>query len=108
MSAQFFERSDLGAQAHRLAEHRHLGLLLLDLAPERVFGLEAGNEHGVARILDVVAEVMENASRLAHARGRKNDHRPAQIVQLLRLAGLADVAQAVEAERVFALLEESS
>jgi hypothetical protein len=47
----------------RLAEDTHLGLLVHDLAPERILGLKTGDQNGVARVLDIVPEMMKNAPR---------------------------------------------
>jgi hypothetical protein len=45
--------------------------------PERVVGAVADDEHGVARVLDGVAQMVEDPARLAHARRRQHDHREA-------------------------------
>ena len=105
VAAQFVEAGHFRPHRHRLAEDAHLLPLLHQLAAQRVGGLEAGDEHRVARVLDVVAQVVQDAALLAHARGGDHDERAVQIVQLLRFGGLADVVQPLEAERVLAVLQ---
>jgi len=42
---------------------------------------------------------------LAHATGRDHNERAVQVIQLLRFAGLADILQALESERVLPVVE---
>ena len=57
-------------------------------------------EDQIARITEVVAQVMPNAPRLRHARGTDDNARLGLFVQLLRLRGLADVEKMIHAEGV--------
>ena len=64
VAAEFVQAGNLGPHAHRLAEDAHLRPLLHQLAAQRVLRLEAGDQDGVARILDVVAQVVQDAPLL--------------------------------------------
>ena len=77
MATQLVDGLHLRAQAHRLAEDGDLRELVDELPPERVLCLEAGDENGVARILDVVAQMMQYPARFAHSRGRNHQEWPA-------------------------------
>ena len=79
---------------------RTSGHLVKQLAAERILGLIAGNEHGIAGILDVVAQVMQDAARLTHAGGGDDHEGAVEVVQLFRFAGLLDVLEAAEAEGI--------
>ena len=67
VAGELFERDDLGAESHRLAEDGDFALVVEDLTPQRVGSLEAGDENRIAGVLYVVTEVMKNAARLHHA-----------------------------------------
>ncbi len=65
-------------------------------------------ENRVLRILDVVAEVVEDASGLTHAlRGGDDDGGFVEIVEGLRIVDLADEGEILEAEGVALFKEEA-
>src|SRR5260221_10857092 len=66
--AQLEQGRDLRPAAHGLTKNVDLRPLFHQLATERIFRLEAGDEDRIARILDVVTQVMQDAPRLAHSR----------------------------------------
>src|SRR5947209_24648 len=105
MSAQFVQAVYFRTDLRRNAENTYVFHALLQLPAKGVLGLVAGQQDGVLRIADIVPKVMQHTSRLAHARRRDHDKRPTYFVQLLRLAGLTDVSQPLETERVFAVLK---
>src|SRR5690606_23022389 len=100
VGGEVVEDGHLGAEPVRLAEDRDLLAPLHDPPPERVLGHEAHDHHRVSRVLDSVAEVVEDAPGLGHPARREDHHRHAHPVQLLRPARLADVLQPLEAEGV--------
>ena len=63
VAAEFVEAGDLRPDAHGLAEDSHLRPLLNQLAAEGVLRLKSGDEHGIARVLDIVAQVMQDAEK---------------------------------------------
>ena len=103
VTAEFIELGDLGPQPHRLSEDGHFGQLVQDLAAQSVLRHESGDQHGIPRVFDVVLEVVQDASRLAHSRRGNDDEGTAQVVQRLGFAHVLHVAQVLEGEGVCAL-----
>ena len=58
VAAEFVEAGDFGLDADGLAEDTYFWPLFDELAAQRVGRLEAGDQDGVARVLDVVAQVV--------------------------------------------------
>src|SRR5579871_455534 len=100
--AELIEAGDFGPDGHRFAEDPYLAALLDQLSPEGVTRLKAGNQDGVPRIFDVVAQMVQDATLLAHSGGRDHYERPMQVVQLFGILGIPDVLQAAETEWIFA------
>ena len=98
VTAEFIEFDDFGAQAHRFTKDVDFGLLVDDLAAEGMFSLEAGDQDGVAGVFDVVLEVVEDAAKLAHARGGDDDARRPEIVERLGFGNVLDIAELAESE----------
>ena len=71
---------DLRLEGLLLPQDPHHLLFLLDPAPQRVLGLESHQEDEIAVIADPVGQVVENASRFGHARGRDDDHWTGKLV----------------------------
>ena len=105
VAGELLDGDDFGAEAHGFAEDGDFGAALDDFAAEGVFGLEAHDEYGIAGVLDVVAEVVEDAAGFAHAGGGDDDHGAAEVVEGLGFGGFADVAEAAEAEGVVVVIE---
>lgn len=64
---------DMGAEWDLFAEDGDLVPVILNFAAQRGLGLVAGEEDGVARVADLVFEVMEDAAAFAHAAGGDDD-----------------------------------
>ncbi len=105
MGAQCVERIDLGLNALRNAENSNRFPTVAKLAAQRVLGLIAGQEHRVSAVADVMAQVVQNAARLAHSGRRDDNERAAEVVQFFRFVCVPDVGQALEAERIFAIFQ---
>ena len=74
-----------------------------DFPAQGPFGAVADEEDGRVRVLDVVAEVMENASGFAHAGGGNDDRHSLDVVEFLGAFDGTDESQLLEAERVLFL-----
>src|SRR5262245_12256266 len=105
MPAELIDARNFSADAHGLAENAHFGEALDEFAAERVLGLEAGDEDRVARILDVVAEVVEDAALLGHTGGGDDDKGAVEVVESFGLGSFPDVLEAAESERVLTVGE---
>ncbi len=107
MGAEAVEPPHLGLPLHRLTEDVH-DLSAVDEAPaERSLGLEADEQHQIARIAEAVLQVVENASALAHARRGDHDDGFAHLVERARFVGRARVAQSCESQRLPVVLKEA-
>ena len=67
------EDLDFGAEFERLTKDVYLLPVVANFPAEGVFCAIADEEDSVLRILNVVAQVMEDSARLTHARCRNDD-----------------------------------
>ena len=81
-----------------VAENAHRADSIQNASPQRVLGLIAHEEDDGVGVGDVVFEVMQDASALAHARSRDDHHRIGHEIQVLGILHAADIAQQMEAE----------
>ena len=81
------------------AKYAHFRLAVCQPAPHRVRRLPGDDADGVLRILDIVANVMDDTSRFRHTRSGDDDHRVGAFVQRLRLFHRADISQHLEIQR---------
>jgi len=88
----------LGAQVVTLSVDAHRRLPLQQSSAKRVGSHPRCQQHGVARILDGVLEVVQHAAALGHARAGDHDQRAAHGVDRLALLDVARVVEQVEAE----------
>src|ERR1022692_2800185 len=100
VSAQLVQARDLGSHPHGFAENPHLRPLFYQLASQRILCLVAGDEHGIASVLDIVPQMVQNAALLAHSGCRNHDEGTMKVVQLLRIGGFPNVLKAPEPEGV--------
>jgi len=81
-------------------------LTVEELAAKRVFGLEAGDQDGVAGVANVVAEMMKHAAGFGHTGGRNDHARDPDIIERFGLFHVADIAETAKAEGVVTAVEE--
>src|SRR5439155_4296603 len=100
VGAESVQGGDLGADRDRLAEDVD-GLRAIAQPPaERALGLEADEQDRVPDVAEAVAQMVQDAPALAHARGGDEDARGGEVVERPRLLGAPDVAQPLESERL--------
>src|SRR5208283_2959499 len=106
MPAKFVDDLYFCPQSHRFAKDGDLWFLVDDPAAQRMLGLISSDEDQVSGILDTIPEMMQDTASFTHP-GRCDYHvGNAQVVQGLAVCRLADVAQTLKAERVFASSQE--
>jgi len=106
VAAEFVDLLHFGADADGFAKDVDFLLTIEKFAAEGVFGLETGDQDGVAGIADVIAEMVEDAAGFGHAGGGDDEAGDADIVEGFGLFDIADVAEAAEAEGIVAGVEE--
>ncbi len=77
----------------RLTEDFDARLLLDEAASQRIGRLPRDDEDGVARVLNVVAQVMKDPPGFAHARGADDHHRPFLVVEGFGFICAADIGE---------------
>src|ERR1035438_7094 len=73
---------------------------VLQRAAARTFGLEAGEQYGIARIWQTLLQVMQDATAAGHATSRYDDARLFHLVDGLRRLDGARQVKFVHAQRV--------
>ncbi len=99
------EGFDVAFQGVFAAENGDFGFPFDDSSAEGVHGLEADDQDGIFRVGNIVGEVVEDTSRLAHSAGGDNHARLIEGVQGLGFLGQVDEPAAAVAED-FAVLGE--
>src|SRR5579885_3868970 len=103
VAAEFVQARNLRPDALRLAENPHLRPFLDQLAAEGILRLKSRDQNRISRVLNVVPEVVQDTSLLAHAGSRNHHERTVKIVEALRLLRLADVLQPAKTKRILAI-----
>ena len=72
-----------------------------DLRAERGFRAVADEQGQVARVAEIVLQVVPDPPAFAHARRADDDHRLLAVIQFFRILDVADVGKIAHAERIF-------
>ena len=96
------EDFDVGVHFKFVAEDAHSFMPLSQLPTQGVLSAVADEEQDVALVFDVVAQMVQNATRLGHAGGGDDDGGPLDLVEALGFIHAAHELQALEAEGVVA------
>ena len=91
---------DLRGEFDLVAENLDDPSSLENTTAQRVFGHEAHDQNGVARITRAGAQMVQDAPRFHHTRGRDNDHRAMHAVQRLRFVDIPRELHEREVEQV--------
>src|ERR1700686_21715 len=80
--------------------------MLFDFSPQSILGLVAGEQDGIARIADIVLEMVKDPSAFAHS-GSGDDHeRTPKIVERLGLIHVSHIGEAVKTKGVALTVQE--
>src|SRR5262245_4603859 len=89
MSGEAVEIDDVGPFIPALAAEANRGPALQQLSTETAGGLIADQHDGIARVVEVILEMIDDAARFAHAARRDQDASLAACADVLGLAPIA-------------------
>ena len=100
MTRKRIDAGDLSFHLMRNAENIYWIAARNDEVPQGMLRAITHEKDEVARITEIVTQVMPNAPRLRHTRGTDDNARLVQFIELLRLRGLANVEKMIHAKGV--------
>src|SRR5437016_12704710 len=105
MAGEAVHDSDLGAEFPPAVVNAHFRTLLDQAPAQRIDRLETDDDDRVARVLDVVLEMMHNPAALAHAAGGDDDAGIAAAVELFALFYRLHIMHEMLAEQIGVVLQ---